>query len=637
MHRVVDKGEFVRSFSGSNRYILDYLFDEVLDRLSRNLQEFLLKTSILDRLCGSLCDAVTGRQDSYRMLQRVEAANLFIIPLDETRTWYRYHRLFADLLRHRLRISGEISEEDLHRRACNWYEENGYPKQAIHSALHCQDWERAIELILQNGDYMLRQGEVATLLSLYNKLPEAEINARPDLCLRYSWPLLLTGQLNEAEAYLNQAELIAPNDPSILRELTIARAFIARSRGHDQMTIDLSRQALEFVPEIDASLQSVLSVNLGIANWHRGELNQANEAFHMASTALVRTDNRYARLTTLIFQNRIKAARGQLTAAYEGYLPLVENESPMPILALAYLDLGVLYYEWNRLEQSIEWIKKCISHSEWTRNAEFQVAGHTQFARIRLELGDISAAINALQKADTLIEQHSILPLNQSRNAAIHVQLALAQGDLQRAAVWLEEAGENADPHNFYPFLGLAPARFYLAQRLNQEAGIYLDGCLTRAIQAGCGYGEVAVRVMRSLVEENRQKALEILLPALRLGQQEGFIRSFVQGGTPLLPFLNQAVLQGIEPVYVGRINSAIRNSAADGLAGGAKDVEALSEREIEVLRLLEVGLSNQEIADQLAISLGTVKTHVHHVYGKLGVSNRTAACKVGREAGYIT
>jgi len=631
-----DVSGFVRSFAGSNRFILDYLFDEVLDGLSSELEEFLLKTSILDRLCDTVCNAVTGRTDSYEILQKIENANLFLFPLDETRTWYRYHLLFADLLRHRLRMRGDIVEVDLHLRASIWYEENGFIKAAIQQAIEAKDWERAIDLILRNAEGMLGRGEVVTLLKFYGKLPENEIRARPNLCLRYSWPLLLSGELVRAESYLEQAQAISKGDTSLSGEISVARAFIARSRGDDRRTIEMSNQALTLLPKMNASLQAVINVNLGIAHWHTGELSLAEDAFQNASATLVGSQNRYAQLTSLIFQNRIKAAKGQLIVAHNGYLPLVVIEEPIPILSLAYLDLGALYYEWNQVEKSIEWIGKCIAHSERTRNAEFQVAGYTQIARLSLELGDLGAAFSAMQKADKLLEQHTILPLNQARNAAFHVQLALAQKEIESASHWTEKAGEKADAHNFYPFLGLAPARLYLAQRQYQAAIAYLDECLKHTLEAGWGFGEVSVRVMRSLAEGNPDIALKILLPALKLGQRQSFIRSFVEGGEDMLPLLNKAVLQGIDPDYIHQIIMAIDEHHPIARGREKRLVEALSEREIEVLLLLAAGLSNQGIADQLTISLGTVKTHLHHIYGKLGVNNRTAATSIGRETGYI-
>jgi LuxR family maltose regulon positive regulatory protein len=239
--------QLVRSFTGSHRYVLDYLIEEVFEQQSAEAQDFLLKTAILDRFTAALCDAVTGRNDGRAVLLALDQANLFIVRLDESRQWYRYHRLFADLLRHRLEVASTHELAQLHRRASRWYAANGLPADAVQHALAGSDWERAATLTLDLGESMLKRGEVATLLGWLQALPDEEVCTRPQLCLSYSWALILTSQLDAAEFYLRRAEQAAEDAPALLGDIAAALAFIARTRGDDRRTIELSRRALSLL------------------------------------------------------------------------------------------------------------------------------------------------------------------------------------------------------------------------------------------------------------------------------------------------------------------------------------------------------------------------------------------------------
>jgi LuxR family maltose regulon positive regulatory protein len=632
MRGITDVSGFVRSFTGSNRYILDYLFEEVLNRQPPELQDFLLRTSILERLSGPVCDAVAGRSDSHEVLRRIEAANLFIYPLDESLTWYRYHRLFVDLLRHRLRIEGEMPERELHIRASHWLDDNGFPSDAVRHALLAKDWDQAEKLIHRESPIMLGRGEITALFGWYRRLPEGELLSRPKLCLDYSWPLVLSGQIEKAEPLLARAAQGAGGDSHFLGEIAAVEAFIARSRGDDDQTIKASQKALSLLPESEKPLRGILAVNLGITHWHNGQLGEAYGAMSEALKANVGSDNLYAEATARIFQTRVLAAQGKLQRAFRAYQNLIEIGGQIPIMALAYLDLAALHYEWNDLEASERLLQECILLSESTRIGEFQVSGHTQMARLRFARGNMGGALNALQKARQLLNELSVTPITISRNASLHVQVALAVGDLPGALEWAETAGAKADVHPFYPFLGLTPARLLIAQNCNREALESLKDCFERANQAGWGYGLVAVRVLQAVAAFHTDQALDYLIPALKVGQREGFVRTFVDVGNALVPLLQEAVLRGMDPGYVREILTLMGDKQAHAPPGDRIFVEMLSERETEVLRLVAAGLSNREIAEQLFISLGTVKTHVHNIYGKLDVGSRAQAIARAQE-----
>jgi LuxR family maltose regulon positive regulatory protein len=632
---------FVRSFTGSNRYILDYLFEQVLNKQPDYIQDFLLRTAILDRFCAPLCDFLIEEGQlgitqpfppSHEILEYLEHANLFLIPLDDHREWFRYHSLFADLLRHRLRLDKDIDASSLHLKASQWFEHEDYLREAVTHVLQASEWTRAADLIMREYDGLLKRGQLTTLLNWFKQFPTEVLHADPRLCLSYSWPLVLSGDPDQAEDLLVIAEGIGHAGPTVNGETAALRAFIARSRGDDKETIRASEIALAELPEREHSMRAVLAVNLMIAYWHNGQLFEMESALRESQQQAADTGNLYAQLTSQVFENRLLAARCQLYQAFQAYQPLVELGGDNPILALAYMDFGALYYEWNDFESSAEFLKKSIVLSERTRNAEFQISGHAQMARLMLAGGDIGSAVQQIRKSQHLLQEHTVTPINRARCAALQVQLALAQGDLPGATGLAGEAGENADIHPFYPFLGLTPARLFLAQANREAALDFLTDCYQRALQAGWSYALLEIAVLRALATQRMDDAMDILLPALQQGQEQGCIRTFADAGQPLVPLLRQAALCGIAPEYLGQILSALGEQLKETSRGDQALLEPLSERELQVMRLVVAGLSNRQIADQLVLSLGTVKTHIHHIYGKLDVRNRAQAIARVRE-----
>jgi LuxR family maltose regulon positive regulatory protein len=328
-----DVQRLIDSFAGSHRYILDYLIEEVFERQSGDVQDFLLKTSILDRFTASLCDAVcfgvTGTaaaegDTSREILLALDQANLFIVPLDESRQWYRFHRLFAELLRQPLRrVAPDVPVSELHRRASRWYEAEGFQGDAVKHALAASDWRRAAGLILKVEEAMLRRGEVVTLVGWLRALPDEALRRHPKLYLSYSWALILTGQLDDAESTLAEAEQVAQDDRDqeeqavLMADIISAQAFIARARGDDARTIELSQRALSLLPQDNLAGRSIVAVNLGIAHWSSGHLTEAEQALMEAEHAAQQSGNHYARLTALGFLGAVQTAQGKLHEAAE--------------------------------------------------------------------------------------------------------------------------------------------------------------------------------------------------------------------------------------------------------------------------------------------------------------------------------
>ncbi len=631
-----DVRQLVRSFTGSHRYVLDYLIEEVFEQQSAEAQDFLLKTSILDRFTAALCDAVTGRNDGRAVLLALDQANLFIVRLDESRQWYRYHRLFADLLRHRLEVASTHEVTQLHRRASQWYAENSLPTDAVRHALAGSDWERAATLILDFGGSMLKRGEVATLLGWFRALPDEVVRAHPRLCHEYSWPLILAGQIEAAEFYLRQAEESAQDDTAFLSDIVTAQAYIARIRGDDGRTIELSRRALSLLPQNDPNSRSIVAVNLGMAHWSRGNLTEAEGALMEAEQAAQRSENHYARLTALSFLGVVQAAQGRLHEAAGWLRQTIQAGGGAPPTALAHDSLSALLYEWNDLEAAADHLERGIELGARSGNVEVQIGGYRILARLRQAQGDASAALDALQQAHELAREKDVPPLMRARTAACHVQIALAQGDLPTAIRWAEQVTEDADGSRFYPLMGLTPARLLLAQGEKEAAAEQLESWHETGVRAGWQYGVVEVRALQALAAPTPDEALAFLADGLALAQPEDYVRTFVDKGEPLAALLREAASQGIAPEYVRRLLAAFARPPTPPRPPTQPLIEPLSDRELDVLHLLADGLTNREIAQALCVSVNTVKTHLSSIYGKLGVHNRHEAAAQAKGLGLV-
>lgn len=629
-----DVHELVQSLSGSQRYILDYLVEEVFQRQPSNVQDFLLRTSILDRLTAPLCDAVLEMATSQQMLERLEAANLFVVALDQERCWYRYHRLWADLLRHRLRsLEGKDLENSLHRRASRWHESEGQIAEAVQHALEGGDWDRAASLILSVNGTMLRRGEVATLLSWYRLLPEVEVGARPDLCVQYSWALILTGEIGAAESLLEQADRASPDDPALVGGIALVKAYVARARGDDRRTIELSHKALPLLPETDHNGRGVAGLNLGIALWKTGRLQEAEQALDEAQRHAQLSENYYASLTALVFLASIRAARGNLKGAAQLCRLAIHEGKQLPAVGQAHMINGALLHEWNELEAAADHVLTGIGLNQRSDNPEVLCGGYRLLARLRQAQGDPPAALAALDKAHQLVDERALSALDRARTAACHTLVALAQGDLPTATRWAEQAGEDADASSFFPLLGLTPARLLLARKQKTAAAERLALLYDKAIAEGWKYGAVEVRALQALAAPTQDEALALLASGLTMAEGEGYIRTFVDKGAPMADLLAEASVQGIEPGYADRLLAAFQAESQQSgrpekspLPSSPSLIEPLSDRERDLLPLLAQGRTYHEIAQALCVSTNTVKTHLKHIYGKLGVSNRREA-----------
>lgn len=621
-----DPHGFIQAFAGSSRHVIDYLVSEVFEQQPGEVQEFLLKTSVLERMTAGLCDEVTGRQDSQALLEHLELANLFILPLDEEREWYRYHHLFAEFLRHHLRTRPGYSSASLHQAASRWYARHDLIGDAIEHALAAPDWAQAAALTGQATDAMLRAGQIVTLLGWYGRLPEPVLRSNTALCLAYAWPLILSSQMEKADAVLGWAE---PSiRPGTLDEgnLYAARAYLARSRGDHAAVIHASERALDLLQEANPSVASTLSVNLGIAYWHKGMLDETEQVMSGAQRDALQTGNRYGALTAWFFRVRALASRGRLRQAEAQYQQIIREHGRTPIAALAYYDLATISLEWNRLEEAAQYLEQGMTISAQTANAEFLSSGHLLRALISLARGNPRAAQEDIARASS---PAGVPGGGQARAAAARVLAALALGDLDQAARAADETPAGVDAHPLYRFLDLTHPRLLLARGEKAAASALLERGCEDARRQGWGYGLIAALVLRSLAARAAEDAVEYLSDALRLAEPDGYLRTFVDAGEQLAPVVREAARRGVCPGYAGHILAVM---GAASLVTAAGLVEPLSARELEVLRLVSAGLSNREIARALTVTPGTVKTHIHNICAKLEVRNRTEAAARARE-----
>jgi LuxR family maltose regulon positive regulatory protein len=640
-----DAARFIGSFAGSNRYVLDYLLEEVLQRQPDTVQSFLLRTSILDRLSGPLCDAMLrdATASSQETLEYLDRANLFLVSLDDDGRWYRYHHLFADLLRQRRHQGGDSTagENADHIRASEWFETNGFEIEAFSHAAAGHDVERAERLMKGRGVPLHSRGALAPIVQWLGSLPSDELDARPSLWITYASVLLGSGQTSGVEPKLQAAERAlqdAEPDASVrdlIGRIASTRAMLALAQGQVATIVVQGRRALEYLDPGNLSTRAFASATLGFAYRITGDRAGARNAYAEARSIGRKTGDVVADIVASIGLGAVQEADLELHEAAETYRQVLTTAAApsYPVICEAHLGLARVHYQWNELEAAERAAERSALLARHLENTDRPVACQVLFARLKLARGDVAGAAATLEEAERAARRHGFALVMPDVLAARVVTL-LRQGD-PAAATRL--AGELDLP--------LTRARVHLAEG-NGSAALALLEPFRRLIEDRA-WADVLLEstVLQSLAaraQGDRVPAMEALERAMATAEPEGFVRIFVDEGAPMARLLSEALLGGVRPAYVRQLLAAFPADElrAPGAApAGRKDsrlAEPLSRREVEVLCLLADGLTNQEIAARLTLSLHTVKAHARTIYAKLGAGSRTQAAAKARALGLL-
>jgi LuxR family transcriptional regulator, maltose regulon positive regulatory protein len=698
-----DISGFVSAFAGTERHVFDFLAEEVLDQQAEDTRTFLLRTSILNRLCAPLCDAVTGRNDGQATLEKLERINLLMVPLDDRRGWYRYHHLFSDFLRERLRRESAQLVSEAHRRASAWLEENGTASEAVGHALAAGDFERAAVMIEVLSDRMYGHGESPAVDRLMEARPEEVIRTRPRLYLDYIVSVIMVGnRWEEAESALRDAEQRLGGEVNVEHpmpeptgevqdeefsylagSIATARANIAYEGWADlRNAIALNRLALELLADDwYTSARGVAAANLAECLLDIGDLPATKRAIHDAIEIGRAAGHPAVIAWSLCHLGRLQTIQGHLsdaTKTYERVLRSATEHDEAGLLldvGVSHVRMGELAFEWNDLEaatrhilegieRALEWVglgeatsrllEDAASHERLSSLEDVEadaahgvVPGYIALARVRQAQGDPDGALEALRNVELVAHNSRISPLWKGRaeswGEAWKARLRMAQGDLRPATRWAEDrelrSTDDTDYSSELEYLTLA--RLLLVQGNHNEAADLLERLVVAAQSGGRGQTVIEGLTLHALVlraRNDERGALAALRRALALAEPEGYIRTFADEGETMADLLRKLLKawrkersDDVPLEYVGTLLEALGAEVTTPSRMDLRDaaglvLDPITERELEVLRLLDSDLSNREIAARLFVSLDTVKSHTRHLYAKLGVHNRHQA-----------
>ncbi len=650
---------FIEAFSGDNRYIVDYLVEEVLHNQDELTHDFLLKTSFLPQMSADLCDYILEIDNSQTILENLEQQNLFIIPLDSNRNWYRYHHLFADLLFQRLVSTDTTALSELRSRSSRWHKNNGFLDQAIDYAVAAGDVSRAGELISIFAKDVWEHGKRTRLFHWFASLPVEYIRNNSDLCFLHAWVLFENGQFIEAEQSLVNAERLIDSpiktkddrgtiDQDNLREIRgkvkAVRALMATGQGDAQRIIDYANEALEYLPAESSNWRAIACFSLGLAHGIDGDNAYAVEVFSQA-----RDDSRSSGNMDLYFrasywligrlkyigklQDAVDTCRDLLRYAEEKRL---ENTL---VWGGACVFWGDLLYELNQLDEAYQFINKEIDMIERGHDVGRKGWGYYCLMRLLEAKGDLEGTQNIIAKVEELQRSASMPGWVTQLTESFKAQMWLKQGNLKKVEEWLDQNKIHAAGSILsLQYLGyMILARFLFAQGRHGEAKEVLERLISKQQKTGRTLLQIETLLIQSMVlksEDNLQGAILSVVEALKLAESGGYIRVFLNEGQPLAELLEIVPINevNVSQAFVKKLRTAFLVNTVPIKETEEKNSEDLSERELEVLRLIAAGLSNKKIMENLYISLSTVKTHLRNIYSKLDAHSRTEAVAKANE-----
>jgi LuxR family maltose regulon positive regulatory protein len=665
---------FLQSFTGSHRFILDYLVEEVVQRQPERVREFLLQTAMLERLTAPLCDAVTGRDDSQALLERLERSNMLIVPLDDQRRWYRYHQLFAEVLQAHAQQATPEQVPIWQQRASVWYEQNGVRTDAIRYAFAAGNLERVAALIERTWPELFYGVRPMVWLGWAQQLPDTMVRVRPVVCAGCAWMLLDKGELETAEAFLNDVEAwldaaasgraAATQSGMVVANATefralpgstaAARAYLAQAQGDVSGTIHHARRALTLLAEQDHFWRGNAALFLGLAQWASGDLAAAYGSMTASVTHQRQAGSHYFETFGMVALADIRMAQGRLHDAhrhYEQALQRVSAGTPdqdtqviQGPVAL-YAGLGDLFREWGDLDTAAQYLaagQEVVARAVLPGNA-YRLS--CALARLSAAQGDLDGALDHLAEAERRYQRAAVPDV--APIAAIRARVWLRQGRWHAALGWAHQRGLTVDDDltflNEYEYLTFA--RILIAAAQHQPGATALHAAITllerllHAAEAGGRSGTVieaaSLHALAHQAQDELATALMWLSRALALAEPAGSMQVFVDAGPALVPLLARSLSRGTHPAFVRQLLARIHPQHGDASTTVEPNqllIEPLSQRERAVLSLLAQGCSNQAIADELVIAVSTVKKHVNNIFGKLGVANRTQAINRARE-----
>jgi LuxR family maltose regulon positive regulatory protein len=645
---------FVSAFTGDDHYIVDYLVEEVLRRQPEDVRRFLLETSILDRLSAPLCDAVTGQQSGRATLESLDRSNLFVVPLDNARQWYRYHHLFADVLRAHLGDEFPAGIAALHLRASEWFAANGEPDRAIRHALAGHDVSRAAGLVELESEAAMRHHQPHVLIEWVKALPEDLVRSMPVLSTYYAMAIQGMGELERSASFLDAAErwLAQPGEPprmvvvdragfeALPSRVPLARGYLTIAAGNAETTAELAAEALELLPPDEHHWRGTGFALLALSHWVRGELDAAQPYHSQAVASLERAGDTLLAMISASNDAELQKARGCLAAARAtneqalGF-PARHGLASSPGSANLHFALSELCCEANDLECARRHLQEGEAFGVSPVPASTPYRHCLARARLQQSLGDLEGAYDLLSEAERRYIRGAVP--NTRPAAAWKARVRVAQGRLADAWEWVHAHGVSAEDEPLYAreYEHLTLARVLIASgdQAERETAVRLLGRLLAPAEANGRVGTVIEIHMLLALANHADGDTDAALPALdrafALAEPAGYLRAFVDEGPPMRDLLRAAVAAGVGGAYARRLLAAFEPQApapAPVAAQVAGLPEPLTAREVEILRLVAAGMQNQDIADHLVISLATVKRHIANVYGKLEVGHRTAA-----------
>lgn len=653
----VDRAGFISGFAGDDRFVVDYLADEVLDHQPADVRTFLLETSVLEALTGPLCDAVTGRDDARAMLESLERKNLFLVPLDDRRRWYRYHHLFADVLQVRLLDERAAAAPELHRRASAWYQSAGEPEAAVRHALAAGDVDLAADLVEAAIPDLLRERREPVIRRWVEELPEDVVDNRPVLAVGFIGGLMSNNQFDGIDQRLEAVEQLLSSPATELvvidraeharlpAAVEIYRAAYALVTGDLPATVRHAELALRRAGAEDDLSHASASAILGLASWTTGDLHAAHDAYRDAAVHLERAGHVADVLGCSITLAEIEITQGLLSDArrtFENGLALA-GESQMRGVADMYVGLSRVAWEQGDLASAADWLGRADEAGDAFGLPQNPYRWRVMMARLRHASGDTGAAVELLDEAERVFVS-DFLP-NVQPVAAVRARLLVASGDLAGARAWADGRALTADDEMSYltEYEHLTLARILLAEGRTSEAITLLAGVLAAAREAGRTGTVIEALVLQALAdraEGDLDAATTTLAEALELAEPEGFVRPFVDEDPTVEELLAtitrgqhanafaSSLLGSLSGRETGEKVQADTRAASSGLPATPAFADPLSRREVDVLRLLASDLNGPDIARRLHVSLATVRTHTQHIYSKLGVNNRRAAVR---------